>query len=163
MSCELGFSLDGIDYMCGYGHQRSQLESRTMLKAETTATRAPRGTKPVSQAFFTALESIPEASRAAVAKAALAMIRDEVKVRKDKSKVAAAKAKAAKPAAPAKTTKAVKTPRVAKAAAKPTPVKTAAKKPAPKKTAAAKANGAEPIKPAVKRRPRKPVEAPTTV
>ena len=72
-----------------------------MLKAETTSNRAPRGTKPVSQAFFTALDAVPEASRAAVAKAAQAMIRDELKGRKEKLKVTAAKEKARKPAAPA--------------------------------------------------------------
>ena len=123
-----------------------------MLKADTLSTRAPRGTKPVMQAFFTALESVPEASRAAVAKAAQTMIRDELKGRKEKMKVAAAKEKARKPAAPVK----------AKAAApeKP-PVKAAGKKPA-KMPAAAAANGAEPIPAPVKRRPRKPVDVPTT-
>ncbi len=35
-----------------------------MLKADTTPTRAPRGTKPVIQAFFTALDAVPEAIRA---------------------------------------------------------------------------------------------------
>jgi len=68
-----------------------------MAKAETT-TRAPRGTKPVSQAFFAALESVPEATRSAVAKAAQAMIRDELKNRRDKAKADAAKAKARQPA-----------------------------------------------------------------
>ena len=79
-----------------------------MLKAETTSTRAPRGTKPVSQAFFTALESVPEASRAAVAKAAQVMIRDELKVRREKMKAATAKEKekARSPAPAPKTTKA---------------------------------------------------------
>ena len=70
-----------------------------MLKAE--ATRAPRGTKPVSQAFFTALEAVPEASRAAVAKAAQVMIRDELKARREKTKAAATKEKARAKAAPA--------------------------------------------------------------
>lgn len=69
-----------------------------MAKAETTTARAPRGTKPVSQAFFTALEAIPEASRAAVAKAAQAMIRDQIKAQREKAKAAAAKEKARKPA-----------------------------------------------------------------
>ncbi len=90
-----------------------------MLKAATTANRSPRGTKPVSLAFFNALDGIPEASRAAVAKAALAMIRDEMKVRKDKEKAAAAKEKekvraAAVPAKPAPAP-------AAKRAAKPAP------------------------------------------
>lgn len=102
-----------------------------MLKAATNATRAPRGTKPVSQAFFSALESIPEASRSAVAKAALTMIRDEMKMRKDKLKVAAAKekekekARAAAPAsaAPVKAAPAKAAPakRTAKAAPPPPP------------------------------------------
>ena len=72
-----------------------------MLKAATISTRAPRGTKPVSLAFFTALDAVPEASRAAVAKAAQAMIRDELKLRRDKMKAAAAKEKARKTAASA--------------------------------------------------------------
>ena len=121
-----------------------------MLKAETTATRAPRGTKPVMQAFFTALEAIPEASRAAVAKAAQTMIRDELKGRKEKMKAAAAKEKARKPAEPTKAAK----PASAKAA--PATRKTASK------AAAAKANGAEPVAAPAKRRTRKPAEAPTT-
>lgn len=107
-----------------------------MLKAATSATRAPRGTKPVSQAFFTALESIPEASRAAVEKAAVAMIRDEIKMRREKTKAAAAKEKARtpKPPAPVKAAPAKAAPVKAKApkAAKPTPAKRAPKaEPAP--------------------------------
>ena len=127
-----------------------------MLKAETT-NRAPRGTKPVMQAFFTALDAIPEASRAAVGKAAQAMIRDEMKGRKDKLKLAAAKEKekTRKPAEPAKAAKAAPAPKAAPKAA-------AAKKPAAKRTPAAKANGAEPAATPAKRRPRKTAEAPTT-
>ena len=124
-----------------------------MLKAATTANRAPRGTKPVSQAFFTALESIPEASRPAVGKAALTMIRDEMKTRKDKLKAVAAKEKekaraaAASPAAPAKSAAAKAVPGKAVAAKAAMP---AATPPAPA------ANGAA----APKRRGRKPaVEA----
>src|SRR5271165_3387453 len=75
-----------------------QRRIRKMLKAPTTAARAPRGTKPVSQAFFTALETVPEASRPAVAKAAHAMIRDELKAMREKSKAAAAKNKTRAPA-----------------------------------------------------------------
>ena len=92
-----------------------------MLKAETTATRAPRGTKPVSQAFFTALDSVPEAVRSAVARAAQIMIRDELKSRREKLKLAAAKAKARAPAA--KTAKPAAKPAPAKAKAAPTPRK----------------------------------------
>jgi hypothetical protein len=69
-----------------------------MAKAEITATRAPRGAKPVSQAFFTALESLPEASRTAVAQAAQATIRDGLKARREKVKAAAIKEKARQPA-----------------------------------------------------------------
>ena len=64
---------------------------------ETPATRLPRGTKPVTQAFFAALDSIPESSRPAVAKAAQAMIRDELKNRRDKQKALAAKEKSRQP------------------------------------------------------------------
>lgn len=72
-----------------------------MARAETTAskTRAPRGTKPVTQAFFTALDAVPEMTRPAVAKAAQTMIRDELKTRREKLKAAAAKEKASRPAA----------------------------------------------------------------
>jgi hypothetical protein len=70
-----------------------------MPKTESTSTRAPRGTKPVMVAFFTALDATPEASRAAIAKAAQVMIRDELKMRREKVKAAAAKLKARKPAA----------------------------------------------------------------
>ncbi len=41
--------------------------------------RAPRGSRTVSQAFFAALEAIPEARRQEVAKAAQAAIREELK------------------------------------------------------------------------------------
>ncbi len=89
-----------------------------MAKADssTPSTRSPRGTKPVSQAFFAALDAIPDASRAAVARAAQIMIRDELKLRRDKMKAAAAKEKARK-SAPAKITKAAK----AKKAPEPAP------------------------------------------
>src|SRR4051794_2644484 len=72
-----------------------------MAKAQTNAAtgRAPRGTKPVAEAFLTALESVPEDARAAGAKAAQGMIRDELKNRRDKLKAAAAKDKARRPVA----------------------------------------------------------------
>ena len=135
-----------------------------MIKPDTSPARAPRGTKPVSQAFFAALESVPDASRAAVGKAALTMIRDEMKTRKDKLKMAAAKEKAATVKDKAKT----KAPAVA---AKPAPKRSA--KPAAKRAAKAvakpmaeaappaaepKLNGAAPAPKA--RKPRKPVDAP---
>jgi TRAP-type C4-dicarboxylate transport system substrate-binding protein len=68
-----------------------------MPKMESISTRAPRGTKPVMAAFFTALDATPEASRAAIAKAAQVMIRDELKMRREKVKAAAEKLKLRKP------------------------------------------------------------------
>ena len=78
-----------------------------MAKADVGASpsRAPRGAKPVTRAFFAALESIPEAARAAVAKAAQTMIRDELKLRRDKMKAATAKEKARKTVAAKPTAK----------------------------------------------------------
>jgi hypothetical protein len=61
-----------------------------------TSTRAPRGTKILAKAFFTAAEEFPEAQRADVIKAALAAIRDELKLAREKAAVAKAKAKAKK-------------------------------------------------------------------
>ncbi len=68
-----------------------------MSKETPTSTRAPCGSKRVSQAFFASLAAVPEASRSAVAKAAEAMIRDELKVRREKVKAAAVKKKAGTP------------------------------------------------------------------
>ena len=119
-----------------------------MLKAETTAARAPRGTKPVSQAFFTALESIPEASRSAVAKAAQAMIRDELKARREKLKLAAVKEKARQPVA-------AKATAVKPAAAKASPAKASSAKPVAKKRAAPK-RPAETVAPDVAEEAAKP-------
>ena len=78
-----------------------------MAKAEaaTSTGRAPRGTKPVAQAFLAALDAVPETARPAVAKAAQAMIRDELKSRRDKLKATAAKGKARRPAASGRTRK----------------------------------------------------------
>ncbi len=70
-----------------------------MAKADSSTAR-PRGTKPVSQAFFTALDALPAPQQAAVGKAALAMIRDEIRNRRDKQKAMAAKAKASGKATP---------------------------------------------------------------
>lgn len=97
-----------------------------MPKAETTPARAPRGAKPVAQAFFAALDAVPEAARAAVARAAQAMIRDEARSRREKAKAAAARAKARKPAAAKPAAKA--------AAAKPS-VRSASARPAAKEAA----------------------------
>jgi hypothetical protein len=93
-----------------------------MSKADTAPTRSPRGTKPVSQAFFTALDAVPDVQRTAVARAAQAMIRDELKTRREKAKAASAKEKARQPAKKAPVKKAV-----AKAKA---PVKTSRGQPA---------------------------------
>jgi hypothetical protein len=49
------------------------------LDEDAVRQRAPRGARTVSQAFFTALESIPEARRQEVAKHAQATIRSELK------------------------------------------------------------------------------------
>jgi sRNA-binding protein len=69
-----------------------------MAIKDDARTRAPRGTKNVTQAFFEALDGIPDNQQAAVATAALAGIRDEVKARRLKGKEAAARAKAKAPA-----------------------------------------------------------------
>jgi hypothetical protein len=59
---------------------------------ETVASRAPRGTKTLTHAFFSAADGIPESQRGAVVKAALAAIRDQLKEDREKMKVAKAKA-----------------------------------------------------------------------
>ncbi len=68
-----------------------------MAKA-TTSTRAPRGTKVLTQAFFSAADAIPEPQRATVIKAALSTIRDELKAAREKAAAAKVKAKSASPA-----------------------------------------------------------------
>jgi hypothetical protein len=59
------------------------------------ATRALRGTKTLTHAFFDAAEAIPVDRRPAVVKAALASIRDELKATRDKAKLAKAEDAAA--------------------------------------------------------------------
>ena len=94
-----------------------------MAKAETPTTRAPRGAKPVSQAFLTALDNIPDASRAAVAKAAQVMIRDELKLRREKMKANAAKLRLSASVKSVKSVKPVKSVKsVAAKTTKPVPV-----------------------------------------
>jgi hypothetical protein len=68
----------------------------SMAKAAASA-RAPRGTRVLTQAFFSAAEEIPEGQRDAVVKAALTSIRDTLKEAREKAKTAKAKAKADKP------------------------------------------------------------------
>jgi hypothetical protein len=69
-----------------------------MAKA-ATAPRAPRGTRTLTQAFFSAAEEVPEGQRDAIIKAAVAAIRDSLKQAREKAKAARDKAKAGKPAA----------------------------------------------------------------
>jgi hypothetical protein len=76
----------------------------------TTASRAPRGTKTLKQAFFSAADSVPEAQRDGVIKAALAAIRDELKADKEKARASKARAKA-KPAKPMPVKLAAKSPK----------------------------------------------------
>ena len=125
-----------------------------MAMKDDTRTRAPRGTKNVTQAFFDALEGVPESQQDAVISAALAGIRDEVKTRRLKRREAAVKARAktvARKAAPA--TRAAKA-----AAAKRAPA--AERKPAAAKKAPAKRTAA--AKPAKRKSPAKRVAAPET-
>jgi hypothetical protein len=55
-----------------------------MAITDTTRSRAPRGTKTLTQAFFSALADIPEDRRDAVARAAQSAIRDELQARRIK-------------------------------------------------------------------------------
>ena len=59
----------------------------------SSATRVPRGTKLVAKAFFAAADEISEPQRAEVIKAALVLIRDELKAGRERLAVAKAKAK----------------------------------------------------------------------
>jgi hypothetical protein len=59
----------------------------------SSVTRVPRGTKILAKAFFAAADEIPEPQRAEVVKAALALIRDELKAAREKVAIAKAKAK----------------------------------------------------------------------
>jgi hypothetical protein len=69
----------------------------SMAKAAASSARAPRGTRVLTQAFFSAAEEIPEGQRGAVVKAALVLIRDTLKEAREKAKVAKDKAKAGSP------------------------------------------------------------------
>jgi hypothetical protein len=73
------------------------------------AARAPRGTRTVAQAFFQAIDEIPEDRRADVMKAALSLIRDQIKEAREKAR--AAKQKGAGARQPAKKQPAKKAPR----------------------------------------------------
>jgi hypothetical protein len=108
------------------------------MKAASTA-RAPRGTKTLTQAFFSAADEIPEAQRDGVIKAAIAAIRDQLKDSRDKAKAAKAKARdrAAK-AAPVRRTAARKP---APVAAPPMPARKAKSKTVAKPAAEAPDDG----------------------
>jgi hypothetical protein len=106
-----------------------------MATTATGATRAPRGTKTLTQAFFEAADGIPEPQRATVVKAALAAIRGQLKDAREKAKVSKAKAKvAAGKTALARRPKAA-APATKKPPAVPSNVRTARAKPGPKPSA----------------------------
>jgi len=73
---------------------RINKDTETMAIKATASARVPRGTKTLTQAFFSAAAGIPEAQRAAVVKATLAAIRDELREDRDKAKAAKEKARA---------------------------------------------------------------------
>ncbi|MGD0104503.1 MAG: hypothetical protein ABSC06_10745 [Rhodopila sp.] len=90
-----------------------------MAQTATVTSRAPRGTKVVVAAFFTAVDAIPQVQRDGVVKAALTMIRERLKDARDKAKLAKGK----------QTPKRAKAPEPRKAAARPeAAVKAATKK-----------------------------------
>jgi hypothetical protein len=68
------------------------------MAQEPSLAGALRGTKLVAKAFFTVVDTMPESQRQAIGAAALDLIRDDMKARRDKA-AAAAQAKASKPAA----------------------------------------------------------------
>jgi sec-independent protein translocase protein TatB len=105
-----------------------------MMKPESV--RSPRGAKPVMKAFFEKLDTIATDQQVAVAKAAFSMVRDEMKARAEKLKVAKAKtkAKAAKTVAEKPAVAAKPAP---KAKAKPRVANKAAKKASPRRAPAA--------------------------
>jgi hypothetical protein len=65
-----------------------------MFMAKEVTARAPRGTKILAHAFFSAADEIPEFRRPEVIKAAMGLIRDQLKEMQEKAK--AAKGKIAK-------------------------------------------------------------------
>jgi hypothetical protein len=103
-----------------------------MVNSDTARSRAPRGTKSVTDAFFSALHELPEIRQGEVAKAAQIAIRDALKLARDKAKAAKlsararvapaakkmrAKPMAKKPVPAAKKSVAVRKPRAASVAA----------------------------------------------
>jgi len=111
------------------------------MAVKAAATRAPRGTKTLMQAFFSAADTIPEAQRPTVVKAALSAIRDNLKDNRDKVKAAKAKAKAAK--APVARRAKAAAPAPKKAAAPPPPPPPAKKAPVKRRAKAAPKPSAE--------------------
>jgi hypothetical protein len=67
------------------------LKETCTMPATTTTTRAPRGTKNLSLAFFAAADAIKEDKRHAAIKAALASIRGELKASQERAKLAKAR------------------------------------------------------------------------
>jgi len=69
-----------------------------MATTTETRPRAPRGTKILTQAFFAALDDIPQPQQDTVAKAALAAVREQLQLRRQKAKAMTANGRApAKP------------------------------------------------------------------
>ncbi len=66
-----------------------------MATSEAARTRAPRGTKILTQAFFAALHDIPQAQQEAVAKAALIAVKEQLQLRRQKAKLLAARIRTA--------------------------------------------------------------------
>ena len=87
--------------------------------AKDPAARAPRGTRTVAQAFFQAAGEIPDDRRAEVVKAALSLIRDQLKETREKARAAKQKRSGAKQAS--KPAKKVARRKPAKRGASPTP------------------------------------------
>jgi hypothetical protein len=124
------------------------------IKTDVRA-RAPRGTKTLTHAFFEALDGVPADQQKAVAAAALAGIRDELKAQRLKVRDAAskrktkAKAPARTKATPARKKKVVATTKRVPAAAsrKATAKKVATKKVSAKKAAAPKAKARRAVVP----------------
>jgi hypothetical protein len=107
--------------------------------AQSATTRAPRGTKTLTKAFFEAALEIPENVRGNVVKASLALIRETLKGNREKATATKAKAK---PANEVKAIKAAPKKRIGRPVGsknKPNVVarKTRASKPAPVTDAAA--------------------------
>jgi hypothetical protein len=63
------------------------------------ATRAPRGTRILAKAFFDAADEVPEPRRAEVIKAALAVIRDEIRTTRAQAALVKARGRSGKTAA----------------------------------------------------------------